>query len=352
LRSARRRHITALMETIWGWVVVPLAVLGGTAWLTGIVLAWLERRAILDRPSPRSSHRIAVPRGGGLAVVPVALCAWLMLAASGLAPPGTVAIVAIAAALALLSWRDDLGGLGVGPRLLGHLLAAGLGAFFLPAAPVFQGLLPPLLDRAAAVLLWIWFLNLYNFMDGIDGITAAETIALGIGTAIVPLIAGAGGDGAPMLALVLAAGAAGFLRWNRPPALIFLGDIGSVPLGYVMGWLLLAMAAKGFWAPALILPLYYLADATLTLALRIARGERFWQAHRQHFYQRALAPDADHGAVLWLILGGNAALLALGVLAVFSPLPALALAVLAVAALLAELQRRARSPRRDRAEQN
>ena len=335
------------MEAIWGWVVVPLAVLGGTAWLTGIVRVWLKRRAIFDRPGLRSSHQIAVPRGGGLAIVPIALLAWLMLAALGLAPPGTVPVVAIAAALALLSWRDDLGGLGVGPRLLAHLLAAGMGVFFLPGAPVFQGLLPPMLDRAATVLLWVWFLNLYNFMDGIDGITAVETIALGLGATIVPLLAGAGSGGAPMLALVLAAGAAGFLRWNRPPALIFLGDVGSVPLGYVMGWLLLAMAAKGLWAPALILPLYYLADATLTLALRIARGERFWQAHRQHFYQRALAPDGDHGRVLRLILGGNAALLALAVLAVLWPWLALALAVAMVVAMLAQLQRRSRSLRRN-----
>jgi len=99
---------------------------------------------------------------------------------------------------------------------------------------------------------------------------------------------------------------------------------------------------SGLWAPALILPLYYLADATLTLIARILRGRRFWQAHREHFYQRALAPDGDHAAVLRLVIGGNVALLALALLAVHWPWIALALAALAVASLLAQLGRRAR----------
>ena len=106
------------------------------------------------------------------------------------------------------------------------------------------------------------------------------------------------------------AAAVGFLRWNWHPARIFLGDVGSVPLGYLLGALLLALAARGLWAPALILPLYYLADASLTLAGRVLRGERFWQAHRQHFYQRALGGRDDHAAVARLVLAGDAALIA------------------------------------------
>ena len=332
------------MNGFWGWVVVPLAVLFGTAWLSGVVLSWLRRRAILDHPVERSSHQVPVPRGGGLAVMTLALFAWLMLAVAGAAPPGTNAIIAIAALLAIISWRDDLAGLGVSWRLAAHIIAATLGILTLPAADlVFQGLLPPLLDRVAAVLLWVWFVNLYNFMDGIDGITCSETIALGLGIALTLSLAAAGADSAPKLALATAAAAAGFLRWNWPPAQIFLGDVGSVPLGYLMGWLLLAMGAKGLWAPALILPLYYLADATLTLLRRAMRGERVWQAHREHFYQRALAPDGNHAAVVLLILGGNGALLVLAVAATKWPWPALVLAVLATTTLLAQLARRERS---------
>ena len=329
-------------DSFWAWVVMPLAVLGASVWLTGVARSWLQRRAILDHPGERTSHEGATPRGGGIALVPLVLFTWMMLALAGLAPGATFGITALAAALALVSWYDDLGELAFGWRLAMHLIAAGLGAsYLLGPAPVFQGLLPPLADRVAAVLLWAWFINLYNFMDGIDGITCVETIAIGVG---VVLIVQLGDDTAHVAApaLALAAGALGFLRWNWPRASIFLGDVGSVPLGFLTGWLLLLLATRGEWAPALIIALYYLADATVTLLRRILRRERIWQAHRSHYYQRALAPDNDHGAVLKLIIGGDAALLLLALLAFRFPWPALIVAVLAVSSLLAQLSRRAR----------
>ena len=329
-------------ESFWAWIVVPLAVLGASVWLTGIARSWLQRRAILDHPGERTSHERATPRGGGIALLPVILFAWMMLTLAGLAPGATLGIAALAATLALVSWYDDLGGLAFGWRLAAHLLAAALGAaYLLGPAPVFQGLLPPLADRIVAVLLWAWFINLYNFMDGIDGITCVETIAIAIGVVLVAQLAG---DTAHVSApaFALAGGALGFLRWNWPRASIFLGDVGSVPLGFLTGWLLLLLATQGEWAPALILALYYLADATVTLLRRLWRGERIWQAHRSHFYQRALAPDNDHGAVLKLIIGGDVALLLLALLAIRFPWPALIVALLAVTSLLAQLSRRAR----------
>ena len=110
----------------------------------------------------------------------------------GRAPPADAALAALAAGLALLSWLDDLRGLPAGLRLLCHILAVLAGLAFLPRGAVFQGLLPPLFDRAATALLWVWFLNLFNFMDGIDGITGVETAALGLGMLLVSALAGAG----------------------------------------------------------------------------------------------------------------------------------------------------------------
>jgi UDP-N-acetylmuramyl pentapeptide phosphotransferase/UDP-N-acetylglucosamine-1-phosphate transferase len=327
---------------IWD-LAVAVAVFFATSWLTGRVLAWLERRAILDRPVERSSHRVPVPRGAGLALVPVLVIAWLALAIVGDAPAGSAGVVALAAAMALLSWFDDLGGLPVKLRLPLHFVAVVIGVALLPdAGTVFQGLLPPLLDMAASALLWLWFVELFNFMDGIDGITGVETAALGIGMALVRLAGSPTGERSIVLALTLAAAGLAFLRWNWHPARIFLGDVGSVTLGYLLGWLLLGLAVRGWWAPALILPLYYFADATFTLARRVLRGERFWEAHRQHFYQRALAPDGDHAAVARLVLAGDAALVLAALVAVPYPVLGLAAAMLIVIALLVALERRAR----------
>jgi len=329
------------MATDWtATVIIALVALGGSLYLTAAAMRWLKRRAILDRPGARSLHSAPIPRGGGLALVPTVGLCWIVLAALGVAPPQSAAIAVVALALALLSFVDDLRSLPVILRLLGHVAAVILGISLLPAdAPIFQGWLPPLLDRVATAAIWVWFVNLYNFMDGIDGIAGVETASLGIGTALVATLAGAAG--APP-ALAAAAAALGFLRWNWQPAKVFLGDSGSVPLGYLLGWLLLLLAGQGLWAAALILPLYYLADATITLVHRALRGERVWQAHRSHFYQRAAQSDGDHAAVSLIVLGGNIALIGLAVASVYAPLAALADGAIVTAVTLMALQRRSR----------
>ena len=331
----------------WPLLLAPLAVFVATWWLTGRVRAWLAQRAILDRPVARSAHRVPVPRGGGLALVPAVLTAWLVLAALGRASPASAGIALLAAGLAMLCWLDDLRSLPAWLRLTAHLVAAAAGLALLPGAgAVFQGLLPPLLDRVATALLWVWFVNLFNFMDGIDGITGVETAAAGIGVALVVLSASDDPSGSAVLAVTLAAGALAFLRWNWHPARLFLGDVGSVPLGFLLGWLLLGLAGQGLWAPALILPLYYLADATITLGRRVLRRERVWEAHRQHFYQRALGVDGNHAAVARLVLAADALLIMLALWALAQPRWALGLAGVVVATVLAAMEWRARRGRR------
>ena len=280
---------------------------------TGAVLRLLTARAILDHANERSSHAGAVPRGGGIAVMAVIIAAWCALAWLA---PGKVgdsfnitAIALLAAGLAGFSFLDDLSNLPTLQRLMMQLLAVALGCLVLPDSPVFQGLLPPVADRLAAGFCWLWFINLFNFMDGIDGITAVEAGSIGVGIALITQISGAGGDLAALSAI--AAGAVigfGVLNWR--PAKIFLGDVGSVGLGFLLGWLLLSLAAAGQWLPALLLSLYYLCDATWTLLRRIVRGEKFWQAHRSHFYQHAAQACGDHGRIALLILTCNLLLIA------------------------------------------
>lgn len=138
---------------------------------------------------------------------------------------------------------------------------------------------------------------------------------------------------------MLAATVLGFLWWNRPPAQIFLGDVGSITIGFLLGWLLLQVALSGYWASALILPLYYLTDATITLVKRGLRGEKVWQAHREHFYQHAVQSGKTHGAVSFAIFLANLCLVGLSALAITNAILALTLAVGVVAYLLSWMRR-------------
>lgn len=300
------------MEWLWLLLVAGL-VFAATAVLTGLLLPVLRRHAVLDRPNDRSSHTHPTPRGGGLAILAVLLPAWAALALAAGVPDGFVLLLAATLALAAISWIDDLRGLSPAARIGPQIAAvAAVLALWPDDALVFQGLLPLWLDRFLAGLAWLWFLNLFNFMDGIDAIAGTEAASIGCGLVAVALLGG-GPDGALPFALTLAAAAAGFLVWNRPPARIFLGDVGSIPLGYLLGWLLLGAAASGQWAAALILPAYYLVDATLTLLRRLAAGRDVFAAHAEHFYQVAVRKRLSHGQVVRAILVANLALIGLAI---------------------------------------
>lgn len=338
-----------------------LTVAGG-AWLAGLagmlvlsaaLTAWLARvladRGVLDRPNPRSSHVRPTPRGGGIAILAVLFPAWIAAVITA-TPPGpwfqapAVAVATAAALLAILSFIDDLRGLSARLRLVVQLgLIGGLiGGGALPG-PVLGGWLPGWLDAAVALLAWAWFINLFNFMDGIDGIAASETIHLGLGIALVAALAGFGAQPV-LLGLATAAAAAGFLVCNWHPARIFMGDVGSIPLGLLLGWLLLDLAARGAAAAALILPAVYAADATVTLLLRLRRGETVWQAHRGHFYQRAARRIGHAGTVRWIV-GCNVVLLGLAAASLGPvPLAVLGAAAVVTAACLAALHRLAGAP--------
>jgi UDP-N-acetylmuramyl pentapeptide phosphotransferase/UDP-N-acetylglucosamine-1-phosphate transferase len=190
----------------------------------------------------------------------------------------------------------------------------------------------------------LWFVNAFNFMDGIDGIAGAEAMAIGCGIALLALFhLDVVGLGSGMLGAAVAGAALGFLAWNWQPAKLFMGDVGSVPLGYLLGWLLLNLAAAGYWVSALILPLYFLADASWTLLRRLVHGEKVWQAHREHFYQHAVQAGRSHQAVVLRVLVADLVLIGASLWAAAGPeFPALAVATITVAILLVELSRSAK----------
>mgnify|MGYP002875634032 CR=1 FL=1 len=310
----------------WEAAAVTFAAAGLIAWAgTGTVLHLLRRHEILDRPNERSSHVVATPRGGGIAVVGA-----ILVAVALLADDLPWLVLAAVAALAAVSWIDDLRGLPPLPRFLFQGLVVLAVVFLAPwDGLVFQGLLPVALDRLLAAGVLLYFLNIFNFMDGIDGITGVETVCIGLGLALAGVVS----EGNTLLAVAATAAALGFLVWNWQPARIFMGDVGSVPLGFLLGWLLLSAAAAGAWPVALLLPAYYLADASLTLLRRAARGERVWRAHREHFYQRAVQGGLSHAAVSRSVLACGLGLVAIAAADTWLPVPTL-LALFAGAVLV------------------
>jgi UDP-N-acetylmuramyl pentapeptide phosphotransferase/UDP-N-acetylglucosamine-1-phosphate transferase len=174
---------------------------------------------------------------------------------------------------------------------------------------------PFAIERAAEIVAGLWFVNLVNFMDGIDWMTVAEAVPLTV-TLFVFAVLGAVPPLAGSVALALCGAILGFAPFNRPVAKLFLGDVGSLPIGLLLFWLLLQLAGSGHLAAAILLPLYYVADASLTLLGRLARGERITEAHRSHFYQLAVIRGLPVLTVVQAVFAVNLALAVLAALSV------------------------------------
>ena len=273
---------------------------------TALVLRWLRAKQILDMPNTRSSHAVPTPRGGGLAVTPLILVGLAACFASRGGGRADWAMLVGGALLAAVSWIDDRRPLPPGPRFAAQIIAVAGVLALMPESRLTGGLLPPITEKIALGLAWVWFVNLFNFMDGMDGITGVETIGIALGL----LVAVPGTVAAGPLAVITGT-ALGFLVWNWHPAKIFMGDVGSIPLGFVLGYLLLKTVSIHplGWAVALILPALYWSDATITLLRRGLAGKPVWRAHREHFYQRATQGGWSHARVSLLMLAGNLGLI-------------------------------------------
>jgi UDP-N-acetylmuramyl pentapeptide phosphotransferase/UDP-N-acetylglucosamine-1-phosphate transferase len=307
--------------------------------LIGIFTRVMTTSRRVEPPNERSMHSVPVPAGAGIALVATTLILWPWWQSQ--AAGAHLMLLASFAGLGVLSWIDDSRQLSPAIRLGAQALAVALCLASLPADARVLQILPPVLERLLLALAWLWFINLFNFMDGIDGLAGSETIAVALGYLALLTYAGLE-DPFWRLALVVAASAAGYLVWNWHPAKVFMGDAGSIPLGFLLGWLMLDLALHGQWVAGLILPLYFVADATFTLLARALRGEKLWQAHRQHFYQRAVIGGATPSGVVWRVGVANVMLIGLAFLSVRHPAPALVAAAVIVAGLLAHLQSLAR----------
>lgn len=313
-----------------------------SALATRALIPVLHRRNVLDHPNERSSHAAPTPRGGGIAPVGVVLLAWIALGLAGGTSAAIFGVSLAALLLAIVCWLDDLRELSPAPRLAAQGAAVGIGLYALPAPhDALYEWVGPTAYFAAIGLLWVWWVNLSNFMDGIDGLAGSEAAAIGGGLLAFAALGSGVDPASALLAAAILGASLGFLVWNWSPARVFLGDVGSAPLGYLTGFLLIGLALRGGWKIALVLPLYFLADATITLARRALRGERVWHPHREHFYQRAVQSGLSHAAVVRRVIAADLLLIGCGWAAENGwGLVSLGAAVAIVAVLLAVLARR------------
>ena len=321
---------------------ISFAVLLASYWLTAWLLRLPLARRLLDRPNSRSSHSIPTPRGGGLSIVAALTGGVVVLTALGMLPLRLSVVLTLGGlSVAAVGFWDDVRSAPVSVRILVHLLAAALAVRLLGGESVLHlgriavdlGIVGPI----AAVVAIAWVLNLFNFMDGIDGIAASEAACILFGAGALELcVAGATPrDAAPLF--VAGAACLGFLRWNWPPAAIFMGDVGSGYVGYVIAVLALHSSrtgALGIFA-WLILGGVFFVDASLTLLRRLLRGEAVYQAHRSHAYQWLARRWGSHARVTSAVIVIDLAwLLPCAAAAVWFPRAAPLICVLALAPIV------------------
>lgn len=281
--------------------ILPFTLIGaliGTALLRRYALS----NSLIDVPNSRSSHTLPTPRGGGVAIVVSFIVSTIILGITGFLPLSIVwGLVIPGALVAVIGFLDDHGHVAARWRLLGHFTAAAVAMYFLGGLPVLQFFRLSLdlgwFGYGVGAVFLVWLLNLYNFMDGIDGLASLEAIFVAIGGALLYVLTG-NSEGV-WLPITLALSVSGFLYWNFPPARIFMGDAGSGFLGITLGVLSLQAALTSpvlLWSWLILLGVF-IVDATCTLFVRLLRGEKVYEAHRSHAYQIASRRTGSHRRV-------------------------------------------------------
>ncbi len=304
-------------ESVAFWVVIGPVILVASALVSAFLILALYpvlKRYAMARPNARSSHKIPTPQGGGIAVVATVIA--VSCSAFYFLPPDTAAVPQfsiLCAAVVLIAGVGVLADIhpeNFGARLLLQTLAVAAVIFVLPPESRILPILPLPIERLGLTIAGLWFVNLVNFMDGLDWMTVAEVVPLTAALAAIGLF-GFLPPAAIVISLALCGATIGFAFFNRPVAKLFLGDVGSLPIGLILGWLLVLLAGHGNRAAAVLLPLYYLADSVITLIRRALDGEKIWRAHRSHFYQRATDRGFSVLEVVARVFAVNVALAAL-----------------------------------------
>ena len=271
-------------------IFIFLFTLIGTKYLKNI----LENKKIFDIPNKRSSHLKPVPTGGGWIIN---LC--IIVIIFFLDPYDKIPAIITISGLALISWKDDLKNINIGVRLLFQIFFISIYFLYLFILGFYEQ--SQLIHIFFIILICIWFINIFNFMDGIDGISLIMTITICFGIIFAYLVNNS--EYFPSFEILIISTCCAFLYWNWNPAKIFLGDVGSIVLGFIcilsLYWLFLD---GNTWHWVLSLPMYYILDTSLTLIKRLIEEKKIWKAHREHYYQKAVRSGMSHSKVVKLII--------------------------------------------------
>lgn len=282
--------------TVW-WLLVAVIIV---SWgLTLVLRRYALYKSLIDIPNERSSHSVPTPRGGGIAIVASFCLALPILAMLGLiSPAATYGLLGSGLLVAAIGFVDDHGHIAARWRLFGHFLAASWGLFWFNGLPTIElfgvGFSLGWAGNIFAAIYIVWMLNLYNFMDGIDGLASAEAVSVCLSMCLLYWLSEH--TEYMWVSLLLAASVTGFLRWNFPPARIFMGDAGSGFLGIALAFLSIHAAwtdSQLIWCWIILLGVF-IVDATFTLIKRLLKGQKIYQAHRSHAYQVASRTHGSH----------------------------------------------------------
>ncbi len=284
--------------------------------ITKPLIAFLKEKQMVDMPNQRKNHKIPTPRGGGIAILICILICFETIELQSHTTYYSIYLIIAISICAAISLLDDAFTISIPLRMYFQILSV-----YLTINSLYgynTNLLPHLsltIEKTLIAIALLGFINIYNFMDGIDGLAGSQTIYIATIVLIFSIIDPQIDSSISYLCLSIIGSCLGFLIYNWHPAKIFMGDVGSVTLGLICGWLLLNIAIHGYIAAAIIIPGYYLADGITTILKRLIQKKKIWHAHSEHYYQLAVRKGSSHSQVTKRIICCN---LILGILSLFS----------------------------------
>jgi UDP-N-acetylmuramyl pentapeptide phosphotransferase/UDP-N-acetylglucosamine-1-phosphate transferase len=294
--------------------------------LTKILIDLMPKLGIVDIPSTRRAHSQITPRGGGLSFVfiySILLPIFEYMFVGSI--EDSILVLQIFLPISIVSFWDDVSHVRIPLRLFIHILCSMLAIMWLVhPTPILHYEIPVYIDLAIGTLALLTFLNIYNFMDGIDGITASQSLHFSVTILLLcvvryDLIPNV--DMVIITAVIIGGWSLGFICFNWSPAKIFLGDVGSISLGFLIGvcLLIIASASAKLFAACVIASLYYIADGGMTILIRIVKGERIWEPHLQHFFQKSIQKGKSHKRTVKRIIKCNLLLMCFAVQSLYYP---------------------------------